>query len=197
MKRNLPIFLFLAILVVAAPVAAQDYEDGIKWSVGAKAGWFWFTDEPLTDFVDNNWIIAGEVIAWFPNGFGIGAEIEYYDDSEENISHAGFDVDVDYSQIPLNLNLYYRFPGNDGFTPYIGGGPSFILTDLSTEANDAPISFDGDESAFGFTVFGGIQYQNFFVEGQYLWADNTLEHAAAGEIDLNAHGFSVWGGFRF
>jgi hypothetical protein len=94
----------IAILGFSAPAFAADEE--MKFSFGAKAGWFIFQDEPMSDFVENNWSIGGQVILWLPAGFGLGADIQYLTKDEEGVSHAGALVDVDYTQIPMNFNAY-------------------------------------------------------------------------------------------
>lgn len=184
-----------ALLIFAGAANAQD---DMKVSLGLKAGWNFFQDEPLTDFIEDNWIVGGDVILWFDNGFGIGAEILYLDAESDPVTHGGAEVVTEFNMIPISANAYYTFPMDDmDLKTYVTGGVTYVLTDLSTEAAAAGISFDSDENAFGFNVGLGIQYMNFFAEGKYLFAEPELQHAAAGTQDMPVSGFSIFGGVRF
>jgi opacity protein-like surface antigen len=186
----------LTILFIFAGAAGA--QDDMKVSAGVKAGWFWFQDEPISDFIEDNWIIGADVIVWFGNGFGIGGEVLYLDAESDAVSHGGFDVVTQFTQIPVSANAYFELPmDNDMMKVYIGGGVSYVFTDLSTETVNGAISFDSDDSAFGFNGLIAIQYGNFFAEGKYLWAEPELEHAAAGTQDMPTSGFSIMGGLRF
>lgn len=199
MKKFTTILVAVAILSFTVNAAAQDYDD-VKFQAGVKGGWnFWF-DEPLSDSVENNWIIAGELKVWFPNGFGLGAEVQYTtkDELAEDID---LGIDLEYTQVPINVNAFYRFPmEGENSLFYIGAGASFVFADAtsSAEVGGVELSLSADDTAFGVNGVVGYQYDMFFVEGQWLWAEADFELAGV-EIEDNVQlgGPSFWVGVRF
>lgn len=193
------ILTVLAAALLCVPGAyAQD--DAVKFNFDIRAGWFIFQDEPLSDSVENNWSVGGDIIAWFGD-FGIGAGIEYLTKSEDDVLIDGVNVEIEYTQIPLNVNAYYMLPFEGEETSvYITGGFSAVLTDITSSAIvlGIPLSLSTDEMAYGFNGGVGIQFGMFFVEGRYLWAEADFDFAGITLADdVNVGGFSGWVGVRF
>lgn len=199
MKKLTTLLVALVILSVTVNAAAQS-DDDVKFQVGVKGGWNFWYDEPLSDSVDNNWIVGGEIKVWFPNGFGLGGEVQWTT-KDELAEDNDLGIDIDYTQIPIHLNAFYRFPMEDSESVfYIGGGASFVYADATSSANvgGVNISVSTDDTAFGFNGVVGFQYGMFFVEGQWLWAEATFDLAGVDIAeDVQLGGPSFWVGVRF
>jgi len=196
MKR-ITMIMLAALIAVSSPVFAQD-DDEMKFTAGIKAGWYFLQDEPITDFIEDAWLIGADVTAWWGD-FGLGVEMLYSDSESDPMSHMGVtDVVTELTLIPVSLNAYYKMPmSNEDMSVYVGGGLTYVLTDVSTSSASTGISFDSDEGAFGFNGLVGLQFNNFFAEAKYIWAEPELEHLAAGAQDMPVSGFALLGGFRF
>lgn len=199
MKKLAMVTAIVALFGFATAGFAQS--DDMPLSFGVKAGWLWFQDEPMSDLVENNWAVGADITFWFQENFGIGAEVQYLTKDDEGFDFLGDDVDFEFTSIPINANAYYRLPmeGMDDESHfYLGGGASFVFTDIMVD--DGLTSVETDDTVIGFNVKAGFQYGLFFVEGQYLWAEWDDEDVKAffGESDdLNVGGFSGWVGMRF
>lgn len=199
MRNMLSILAILfAALLLTNPLYAQD--DERNFSIGAKAGWFFFDNEDLSDGLGSNWTLAGEIKMWLPGGFGLGAEVQYLSIGEKDTEFGGIPFDVDYSQIPIHVNAFYRIPTGNGMF-YVGGGGSFVFTDIDISTDVlffVPIETTADATTFGFNGVAGFQYGHFFIEGQWLWAEaefNILSFTVAEDVQVG--GPSIWAGVRF
>jgi hypothetical protein len=192
MNRLLVGFVVIAMILVAAPSTAQD--DDVKFNLGVKAGWFFFTGDELKDEdIDNSWIVGADVTAWFNENLGVGAGVQFV---RKSVDLEGMDGSKSVRAIPLNLDLYYKAPMDEGSHLYLGAGPSLVLLDLENDAPEYATTFFAEDKAWGINAVAGFQMQNFFVEGQYLWAKASIEdHPDADKLQVG--GFSVMAGYRF
>ena len=161
MKKSLIALTTVAVMLIASPAMAQD--DDFKVSVAGKVGWFFLQDEPLSDIVENNWMVGGEVILWMPSGLGFGADVRLSmrDKDAEDIDD--YDFDMEWTQVPININAYYRFDSGEEMVPYIGGGLTAVYTDITVkQTGEADISVD--DTPIGFNVLAGIDYNGLLVE---------------------------------
>jgi hypothetical protein len=179
-------------------------KDSIDIDVGIKTVVFFYNDvEGVRLSVDHGWSLGGEVILWFPAGFGIGAEIEYYAMSEDFSIMQGVDVSADYSQMPLCINGYYRFNrGAWGLRPFVGGGIAFVKTDVSTSTNifGTTVNLDFSDTFTGWTAFGGLELGHLYLEAQWLQVSSDLgiDPSLLGDNNhTEASGISFWVGARF
>ena len=198
LKKAAVFSVLIALLMVAVPASAQD--DDFKFNFGLKGGWMFLQDDPLSDSIENNWLVGADVIVWTESGFGFGADVKFTMKDEDAEDMDDFDMDIEFTQVPINLNAYYKIEGEDmEFTPYIGGGFSMVHTDLTI--TNAGVETAQDEFAMGFNVIGGVQYMNFFVEAQYIWAEAEFEDLnflkEDIEDDLQVGGFNFAVGYRF
>lgn len=188
----------IALLIAVVPASAQD--DEFKFNLGLKGGWMFLQDAPLSDSIENNWLVGADLIVWTESGFGFGADVKFSMKDEKAEDMDDFDMDIDFNQIPISLNAYYRLQGEDlEFTPYIGGGFSMVRTDIEVTNNG--VTTNQDEFAMGFNIIGGVQYMNFFVEGQYIWAKAEFDDLAfikeEVDEDMQVGGFNFAVGYRF
>jgi len=189
--------------ILAWSAQAEEDEGGIEIEPGIKTVVFFYNSaEGVRLSVESGWSLGGELILWFEQGFGIGAEIEYYAMSETLHPLPGVEVAADYSQMPICINGYYRFKWGDDLVPFFGGGIAFVRSSASTSTSafGNTIDFDFSDTFIGMTVFAGLQYYGFYVEAQWLQVDADLGInpgilAAGGHSE--ASGLSVWVGWRF
>ena len=198
MKKSLIALTAVAVMLFAVPTMAQ--EDDFKVSFAAKAGWFFHQDEPLSDIVENNWMVGGEVILWLPSGLGFGADVRFSTRDKDAEDIDDYDFDMEWMQVPININAYYRFDSGDEMVPYIGGGFTAAYTDITVKEAGEP-DIDVDDTALGFNVLAGIDYNGLLVEAQYFWAQAEFEDLNFlkddPDDDLNVGGFLVSVGYRF
>ena len=194
--------LMLLLVLLSNPVFATDGET-FDFDVGIKTVVFFYNDvEGVRLSVDHGWSLGGEVIVWFPAGFGIGAELEYYTMSEEFSLMPGVDVAADYSQMPICLNGYYRFKRGGGLVPFVGGGIAFVKTEVATSTNAFGMTIDLSLSDTfpGWTAFAGLEWGHFYLEAQWLQvgSDLGIDPGLLGDNDHSeASGLSFWLGARF
>lgn len=199
MLKKVAVFsALIALLIVAVPANAQD--DDFKFNLGLKGGWMFLQDAPLSDSIENNWLLGADVIVWTESGFGAGVDVKFSMKDQDAADMDDFDMDIEFNQIPINLNAYYRMT-DEGmeYTPYLGAGFSMVRTDITVTNNGVETA--QDEFAMGFNVIAGVQYQNFFVEGQYIWAKAEFEDLAfikeEVDEDMQVGGFNFALGYRF
>ena len=197
LKKMVVIAAAFAALLISAPAQAE--EDDFKVSVGGKVGWLFLQDEPYSDLVENNWLIGGDLTLWLPQGFGFGVDVKFTTKDQDAEDIDNYDVDFEWNQIPISFNAYFRYTdGGSEIIPYIGGGLSVVYTDVTaTQGTDVT---EADETSYGFNIIGGAQYGNFFIEGQYIWSEASLEEInflKDDEEDINVGGFNVAIGIRF
>lgn len=202
LKKQSLIILATALVFTVAPALAQD-DDKFDIDIGFKTVVFFYnaTEGVRIQGVDG-WSLAGEVIFWFPQGFGLGAELEYYTVSEDIDVFPGVTADVSFSQMPFNINAYYRFKDVDWVgTPFIGAGICFIRHEASASADigGIPLNVSIDDTTTGFTVFGGIEFGRFLLEMQWMQVDVDLgiEQYVGETGHEDASGLSLWLGIRF
>ena len=192
MKKVFAGILVIALVLVAAPAFAQDEE--ITYNFGIKAGWFFWTEEDLTDNdVDNSWIVGADATMWMDSGLGFGVGANFL---KKTVDVEGTEFEWDVMEIPLNADVYFRMPmENDGGALYIGAGPSLVLLDVDLVLNN--VSYNADDKAFGFNAVAGFEFDNFFVEGQYLWTKAEFEIEGLETDKVQYGGFSFFAGYRF
>ena len=196
------VFSCLLIATVSCFSLAQEHvEDQLE--IRLKSGWFFMNDDFYSEpgnGLERNWSVSGEVIYWFDKNFGLGAEVEYF---RTNISLdlqiAGAQQEFQHLSIPINIDLYYRFPDTiSGFRPYVGGGLSTVYV---KRRNAIPpfLEEQADNLALGLNIVGGFTYGNLLFEAQWLWAEPDLPHSPNIPIvnEENAGGVSIWIGIRF
>ncbi len=195
--------LLLLVVFLTVPAFASDGET-FDLDVGIKTVVFFYNDvEGVRLSVDHGWSLGGELIMWFPAGFGIGAEIEYYTMSEDFSLMPGIDVSADYSQMPICINGYYRFNrGGSGLVPFVGGGIAFVRTEVATSTNAFGMTIDLSlsDTFTGWTAFAGLEVGHFYVEAQWLQvgSDLGIDPGMLGDNDHSeASGLSFWVGARF
>lgn len=188
MLKRLSVFAFMLVfLSMAATVSAQDEE--MKFSFGVKAGWFFWLEEDLTDAdLDNTWALGADVTVWMTEEFGVTAG-GYY--SMKDIDDTG----LEYKQYPFYLDLVYKMPMEDDSFVYLGAGASMVYTDLSLDIMGVSIS--ADDTSFGFNALAGYQFDMFFVEGQYTWAEVDFGMDTGFGEGINVGGIMIAGGVRF
>ena len=201
MKKNLLTITTVMLLVLSVSAFAQ--EDDFTFKVGLKAGWGFFLNEPFDETVENNWIVGGDLTMWLPSGLGFGVDAKYSTKDQDAADIDDFNVDFEFTTAPINLNAYYKMMNPDNeFTPYFGGGFSMVYADITaTDYDRAGLEVTADDWSIGFNIIAGIEYGNFFVEGQYIWAQSEFEELnflkEDIEDDLNVGGFNVMAGVRF
>lgn len=201
MKKNLLIVAALAILIL--PVSALAQDDDFTFRFGAKAGWGFFTEEPFDETVENNWIVGADLTVWMPSGLGFGVDAKFTTKDQDAEDIDAYNLDFEFTSAPININAYYKIiDNNNEFTPYFGAGFSMVYADLTaTDYDNAGVEITADDWAMGFNALIGIEYGNFFVEGQYIWAQAEFEEfnflKEDIEDDLNVGGFNVMAGVRF
>lgn len=191
MKKVFAGLMIIALMLVAAPTFAQDEE--ITYKFGVKAGWFFFTEEDLTDQdIDSSWIIGADATMWMESGLGLGVSANFM---KKTVDIEGTTAEISVSEIPLNADVYFRMPMEKNGALYIGAGPSMVMIDTDLYVDN--ISVGVDDNAFGFNALIGFEYENFFVEGQYLWTKAEFEVAGVEMEKVQYGGFSILGGYRF
>ena len=204
MTKKISLFAVLAVAVFAvSPVMAQD-DDGIDFDFSGKFGWHFLQTDPYTSLVDNNWIAGGDVIVWFPQGFGVGADIKFSTKDSEAADIDDYDMDFEWFQMPISFNAYYRFPvDSDSIRPYVGGGLTIVYTDVTATYYDGGTTeVEADDTNAGFNFIAGIEFGDmFFFEGQYIWAESEFEGIPESFDDdgegINVGGFNLTFGIRF
>ena len=63
-------------------------------------------------------------------------------------------MDVDYSELPVMVNVIFTQPLGQGFSAYVGGGLGAVFSEYSDEFGDSTPS----DTAFGFQGMAGIKY---------------------------------------
>lgn len=95
MNKLLVGFVVIVMVLVAVPSIAQD--DDVKFKFGVKGGWFFWTADELKDSdFDNNWIVGADATAWFDNGLGIGAGVQFL---KKTVEYKEFDRETSYRAI--------------------------------------------------------------------------------------------------
>ena len=186
MKKLSVFALVVVFLGVAATATAQDEE--MKFNFGVKAGWHFWLEEDLTDAdIDNTWALGADLTLWMTEEIGIqGGGYFMMKDID--------DTNVEYKQYPFYVDLVYKMPMEDDSFVYLGAGASMVYSDLSIEAMGVTVS--ADDTGFGFNAMAGFQFDMFFIEGQYTWAEIDYEDDFF-EAEVNVGGFMVAGGVRF
>ena len=201
MKANTLTITTLIILVVSMSAFAQ--EDDFELKLGLKAGWAFFTEQPLDETVGNNWLIGGDITLWLPSGLGFGVDMKYMTKDRDAEDIDGYDTDFEFTSLPINLNAYYRIVNDSNdFTPYFGGGLSMVYADITaTDVDNGNVEVTADDWSLGFNLIAGVEFGNFFIEGQYIWAQSEFEEfnflKDSIDDDLNVGGFNVMVGVRF
>ena len=213
MKSILAIFMLAVSFFFVTPhaFAQQTEETTPDVSVGFKTGWFLFQENPYNELLDtgNNWTVAIEVIGWVSDDFGIGGEVEYYRKNDD-LDYDAFSQNFEITQIPVNMNVYYRFSQfATNMRPFIGGGPSYIYVSsemrMFADGEEINITNNGfipnpqEDWVLGFNIVGGIDMGKLVIEAQYLWgkSDFGLSEKLPGTLERNIGGLSIWFGFRF
>lgn len=191
-------FLFAIFAAIAIPANSQD---SIDTDFGIKGGWIWFLDEPLENSIGNQWMIGGEMKVWWPNGVGMGVELQYTDSGEEVAEGAKQNLTIGTSSIPFNINGYLRTGGENEGSFYFGIGPSIVFADLSSTAvvDDVRVRADVTDTIFGFNGVLGYEFSNsLFLEFQWLFAEGQFEIAGREDkLEIQHGGSSLWVGYRF
>ena len=99
--------------------------------------------------------------------------------------------DYNYLYAGSNINLEYRILSHDKFSPYIFGGPGFIVF------VDSPIGFLQNGDSFGKFQYGaGFEYQasnklSFFLQGDfnYMFSDK-IDNVVHGRRDDYYYNFN-------
>lgn len=183
--------MVIALMMVAVPTFAQDEE--ITYNFGVKAGWFFWTEEDLTDNdIDNNWVVGADFNMWMDSGLGFGLGANFL---KKTVDVAGTDLETSVTEIPLNADIFYRMPMEENGALYLGAGPSLVLLDVDIVLGN--VSFNADDKAIGFNAVVGFEYSNFFVEGQYLWTKADFEIEGFDTEKVQYGGLSVFAGYRF
>jgi opacity protein-like surface antigen len=161
-----------------------------KSGFAAKVGYFMPGDEDVEDIWGSDFTFGVDYIwAFPPYGIGIGAE---YFSKEEEVTVFPVTEKAKWSVIPLTATFLYFLPGTEGFSPYIGAGIGYYLTELDVEMALVGIPFlagSAEESDIGFHVQAGITLgENLFAEAKYSTAD--VEGVEAG-------GVTILFGYRF
>lgn len=93
-------------------------------------------------------------------------------------------TDGDFSSVTFDIIGFYDFAAfgaNEAWTPYIGGGLSWIQeVDIDFEDENGETSFESDE--IGFTALAGLRYE----PANNWWLDTEVRYLGAGEIDLDS-----------
>lgn len=197
-NKMIALVALFGLTLFASPALAAD--DDFTFNFGGKVGWLFLQDEPLSDIVENNWLVGADLTVWMNNGLGFGVDAKFSMKDEDNEDLEDYNFDFEWTQVPVNINAYYRFV-EDGqeFVPYVGGGFSMVWTDMTVTVGNVETA--QDEFAYGFNGILGVSYGNFFVEGQYIWAETDAYEDIApligAEEDINVGGFNVAIGYRF
>ena len=195
MKKPAAIILTLAILSFSVIASAQ-IDDEKRFQIGVKGGLNLWFDDPLQDDISNNWSIGGEIKYWFANNIGIGGEVQWTD-AHSGVRIVGLlDAELEYTMIPINLNVYRRFPIGSGKTSYyLGAGVSIVYADASASASsgDFSLGVNVDHTAFGANAVAGAEFHMIFLEAQWLWAKPEFDLGS----DMHLGGLSFWTGIRF
>ena len=188
--KKLTVMLLIVGLVLGLTGLAQAQPES---GFGAKVGYFMHGDEDVEDSWGSDFIFGIDYLYAFPP-YGIDFGAEYFA-KEKKVTALGVTYKQEWRVIPLTATFLYFFPGREGFSPYIGGGIGYYLTEYGVDIGYAGVPLfvnSWEESGIGFHAQGGFTLgENFFVEAKYSTADIT------GDIyDVNAGGVTILVGYR-
>lgn len=189
--KKLTVMLLIVGLVLGLTGLAQAQPES---GFAPKVGYFMPGDEDVKDVWGNDFTFGIDYLYAFPP-YGIDFSAEYFA-KEKKWAWLGETYKQEWRVIPLTATFLYFFPGREGFSPYIGGGIGYYLTEYGVDLGYAGVSLfanSWEESGIGFHAQGGFTLgENFFVEAKYSTADIT------GDIyDVNAGGVTILVGYRF
>ncbi|MEA2604746.1 MAG: hypothetical protein QOF89_5738 [Acidobacteriota bacterium] len=134
-------------------------------------------------------------------GYGVGGKVDfarflelrasYFSDVTSNNPVPGRG-DFKLRVVPLEAGLVYKFAPNERFTPYVGGGASYLLLDTNRGNIDNELGWYGVVGADVKTDHGfGVM-----VEGTYRSVDSTIRDSGTDttvdtRVDLQLRGFGA------
>lgn len=199
------------ILLLMCAMATAEERSHTRLAVAAKAGYFWFDQDRLSEDLEGQ-CSFGVDFKWWPtslNEFLIGAEIQYLKKQIPDILDTTQFTEL--RQIPIHVDIFFNFAGisrstDDSVVGYCGIGPSIVFADcakyvMEKKEENGQVSSktlkELNDYGIGFNAIVGLQYRNFFIEGQYLHSRLRDIDIQEGEGDPFTGGFSLWVGVRF
>jgi opacity protein-like surface antigen len=212
MKRTL-IFTAILIVILATMAVAQEKK---AITIGLKTGVLMPTNEELKDTVKYGWLLGADVKFYFNDMVGIGVDARYAsqgwkgDDTHHMLRNIASmaDTQIEWSTMPISLNVYLRYDVGDGMEVFGGFGPTLMRTKLNMDFNvlntgtpgnwsnvngsntswwsqtnwvnydPIDVAIDETEWGYGYNVVGGFTYNNFFVEGQFIMSETSYRDAS-------------------
>jgi len=187
-KKLTVVLLIVGLVLGLTGLAQAQPESGFA----PKVGYFMPGDEDVEDIWGSDFTFGIDYLYAFPP-YGIDFSAEYFA-KEKKEALLGVTYKQEWRVIPLTATFLYFFPGREGFSPYIGGGIGYYLTEYGVDVGYVGVPLfanSWEESGVGFHAQGGFTLgENFFVEAKYSTADIT------DDIDVNAGGFTILVGYR-
>lgn len=180
--------------------------------VGVTGGAVWyhgleFRSGKEVDF-EAGWGVTGTIGYRWANGFQVEVNSGFYaaDMKSEkiNIRGRGYsavgELDADIEQVPIMVNVLYRFFNNEPFSFYVGFGLGAVYTSVDAQASgtvrtaaySARGTIDGSTTDwdFGIQALAGTSYaltDNLDVNVGYRFIHTFTDGAYGAGDDLNAH----------
>ena len=106
------------------------------------------------------------------------------------VKNGGFQINDSLQIYPVELGLRYLFAPGEEFRPYVGGGVSWILTDVQNGSMDDELGY----YILAGMVWGDGRGVEGFVEGLYRRAQTDVDYGAEGRWSVDLAGFAAVGG---
>lgn len=123
-------------------------------------------------------LVVDLTATWFPASNGV------------IVKNGSFQIHDSIQIYPIELGLRYLFAPGGEFRPYVGGGASWILTDVQTGSMDDDLGF----YILAGMVWGDGRGVDGFVEGLYRRAQTEVDYGAEGRWGVDLGGFAGVGG---
>jgi hypothetical protein len=195
------LFLVPAVLavVVAAGLVATPAQAGGNLNVllGQKE-----QDESFSDSDDiQEQDMLGLMMDWGAEGWPVNVALDLVSSSADTDDNE-FNVDVDGSVFAIDGGVRWYFVKNRSWEPYLGGGVSYISSEVDTSGENNDIEFD--DSTVGYWLNGGIKWvigEHFNLGGDVRWekAELDVEDDLGNPTDVEAGGlgYAVLLGYRW
>jgi len=158
MKKIILLSLMMVLVFASTSFAAEKYALGMG-NIALKVDYINFTEDAFEDIEIENGVYVGleGFYSIYPNLY-LGLEAGWAgpsNDSDIEIDGEEFNVDVDVTFIPVELNLKYVFELDPNWTLGLGAGVSYSYFKIEANRIDA----DEDDWLFGGQVFMDVNYK--------------------------------------
>ncbi|MFO1242970.1 MAG: porin family protein [Rickettsiales bacterium] len=162
------IFLAFALMVMAAPIAAEAQQRFPKWYVGLQGSMNFVDDGD----VDTSNALIGNTDIEYDNGYGVGIALGYMPAGTGSLlDNMRFELEYGYRKSDVDsvdgitgdgnihsntgmLNAYYDFNTGTQWLPYVGAGLGWSQVELKTGRG----AVNDDDSVFAWNLMAGVGY---------------------------------------